>query len=315
MISAGKISASSRNGKTTKMNNSINAGLPETQPCRGSDIAAPRQLYKPIFIVGHARGGSTLFARILNQHSQVESNFTGEENFDVNDQLKRLLDLKLHSEYGEAVEQKNVWFDFFPGESVFSHMGRELIVEQLNLTAQERNRLISRLTANLSGLRFLSKSPSNSFRVKILPLLFPGAKIVAIYRQGPEVVTSWGQRAYGFGKRVSNNELKCRKLGYRQGINIFAKKWYETVSYLEAARAEMGFLAITYDDLIDHTSATLETVFDYLELPIEDYIYNIKLDDRRSGWKEKIPWWHHKYLLKCTARGLELYRNAQLFQP
>jgi hypothetical protein len=277
--------------------------------------ASPPALKKPIFIVGHARGGSTLFAAIINKHTHVQSNYLGKNTNDINDHFEDLLNLNLHSEYAECVEQKRIWFQYFSGEKIFCHMGKELIIEDLELSNEKRNSLISQITENFSGKRFLSKSPTNSFRVKIIPKLFPDAKIVAIYRNGAEVVSSWGQRAYGFGKRVSNNELKCRKLGYRQGINIFAKKWYETISYLEAARAEMGFLAITYDDLIDHTSTTLETVLDYLELPIEDYIYSIKLDDRRSGWKKKIPWWHHKYLLKCTARGLELYRNAQLFQP
>ena len=136
---------------------------------------------------------------------------------------------------------------------------------------------------------------------------------MAIYRKGAEVVSSWGQRGYGFGKKISNDEFKCRKLGYRKGIKIFSKKWLETIMYLESIREEMGFLAVTYDDLIDYTSETLETVFNYLELPIENYIYNIKLDDRRSEWKKKIPWWYHKYLTKCTAKGMELYNHARLF--
>ena len=103
-------------------------------------------------------------------------------------------------------------------------------------------------------------------------------------------------------------------MGYRKGIKIFARKWFETIHYLETNRRQMGFLAITYDDLIEHTSRTLETVFHYLELPIEKYIYDIKLDDRRYLWRRKIPWWHHRYLNKCTARGMELYRDARLYQ-
>lgn len=276
--------------------------------------ASPPQLKKPIFIVGHARGGSTIFAGIINKHSQAQSNYCKKNMDDVNDHLKTFLNLNFHSEYAESVEQKQIWFQYFSGEKVFCHMGKELIVENLELSNKERNNLISQLTENFSGERFLSKAPSNSFRVKIIPKLFPDAKIVAIYRRGAEVVSSWGQRDYGFGKRISHDELKCRKLGYRKGIKIFSRKWYETIMYIESIRAELGFLAITYDDLIDYTSETLERVFNYLELPIENYIYDIKLNDRRLEWKKRIPWWHHKYLIKCTANGMELYRHARLFR-
>jgi hypothetical protein len=136
---------------------------------------------------------------------------------------------------------------------------------------------------------------------------------VAIYRKGAEVVSSWGQRGYGFGRKVSNKEIKCRKLGYRKGIKIFSRKWFETIEYLESARKEMGFLAVTYDDLLDNTSETIETVLKYLELPVENYIYDVRITDRRSEWKSRIPRWHHKYLYKCTAEGMELYYRAKLF--
>jgi len=285
---------------------------PSQNPCNPTQ-PSPHQINKPIFLVGHARGGSTIFAGIINQHTHVQSNYIGKEKKDLNEHLKTFLDETFHVDYAESVEQKQIWFQFFSGENVFSHMGKELIVEDLELSDEEKNNLISQLTENFSGKRFLSKSPTNSFRVKIIPKLFPGAKIVAIYRKGAEVVSSWGQRGYGFGKKISNDELKCRKLGYRKGIEIFSRKWSETITYLESIREEMGFLVVTYDDLIDHTSETLETVFNYLELPIEDFIYKIKLDDQRSIWTKKIPWWHHAYLAKCTAKGMELYNHARLF--
>lgn len=71
----------------------------------------------------------------------------------------------------------------------------------------------------------------------------------------------------------------------------------------------MGFLAIRYDDLIENTSNTLEQLINYLELPVEDYIYEIRLEDRRSNWKNKIPCWYHGRLLKETERGRKLLES------
>lgn len=297
------------------MKNTLPGGIQQTEIRLENGDPSSLPLDRPIFIVGHARGGTTLLSGIVNWHTRVGSNYVGRESFPtINDFLQNIRNEKFHSDYGEAVEQKRVWFDYFPGENVYTHMGKDLLVETLELSFDERAALISRLTENFRGKRFLSKSPSNSFRVKIIPELFPESKIIAIYRSGPEVVNSWGQRGYGFGKRVNNYELRTRKLGYRKGIDIFSQKWFETLEYLESVRKKTWFLAITYDDLIENTSETLEKAFEYLELPIEDYIYDIKLDDRRSEWKKNIPWLHYRFLFKRTVEGMKLYDSVRTFK-
>jgi hypothetical protein len=269
---------------------------------------------RPFFIVGHARGGSTLLAAIINFHSWVGPKAFDDRYDNVHDFIKNLKNYDFHIKYSESLEQKDIWFNYFPGKHVFTHMGKEIIIEKVKISERQRKELISKLTAKNHEKRYLSKAPTNSFRVKVIKNLFPDAKILSLYRSGPEVVTSWGQRVYGFGKRVSNDEIKCRKLGYRKGIKIFSKKWFETIEYLESARKEIGFLAVTYDDLIENTVGTLGKIFEYLELPIEEYLYDIKLEDRRSVWKKKIPWWHHAYLIRHTVEGMKLYDQARLFK-
>lgn len=271
------------------------------------------QLDRPIFIVGHARGGTTMLAGIINWHSQVGPKHNCMSEFkSVNHFLEGILNKDIHINYSEALEQKNIWFNYFPGKDTFTHMGKEMIVENITFSKQQIERLISQLTSDFNGERFLSKAPSNSFRVKIIPQLFATAKIVALYRSGPEVVSSWGQRSYGFRKKFDLAWWRSKQLGYKEGIRLFAKKWYETLEYLELTRKELGFLAIRYDDLVGNTSAVLKRIFEYLELPFENYIDTVRLEDRQHEWKHKIPKRYHRYLLQKTEKGqriLEGFRS------
>lgn len=271
----------------------------------------PASLDRPIFVVGHARGGSTLLGAILNWHPQVGPRPFADSYPDVNAFISSMLHHDTHLDYSERLEQKDTWFRFFPGREVFTHMGRELVVETAGLDDRQQQELRAQLTHDFTQQRFLSKAPSNAFRVAILPQLFPGAKILAIYRSAPEVVSSWGQRAYGFGKRVSWGNTRYRRLGFRRGIKIFARKWQETILYLEQQRARQGFLAITYDDLLDHTVPTLKRVCAYLELPWQDYLGTVRLHDNRDAWRRQIPVRYHRYLHRKTAEGMRLYETIR----
>jgi len=55
---------------------------------------------------------------------------------------------------------------------------------------------------------------------------------------------------------------------------LLCTKWTETIEYLEEARKEIDFMPVVYDDLIANTQEVLKRIFEYCELPIEDYIKN-----------------------------------------
>ena len=69
------------------------------------------------------------------------------------------------------------------------------------------------------------------------------------------------RREYGFERPVAWGEVQTERLGWEQGIDLFARKWTETIEYVEQARREWGFLALTYDDLIEHTQRSLARLF------------------------------------------------------
>ncbi len=259
------------------------------------------KLDRPIFLVGHARGGSTALAAIINWHSQVgpKSDIMLRSGT-VKEFVKAIMDAEFHLEYSCGLEQKDVWFDYFPGKDVFTHMGKELTVESWGLDALETGELIGRLTKNFHEQRFVCKAPTNSFRVRALREGFPGAKLLALYRSGPEVVASWGLRPYGF-----------RQMGYWRGIEVFSRKWSETIEYIEKTRNDTSLISVCYDDLVERTGEALRRVLQYLDLPVQDYIYDIELADNRKKWKATIPWYYQWLVLARTSRGMRLYEQAR----
>jgi len=269
------------------------------------------ELDRPIFIVGHARAGSTALAAIINWHSHIGSaapkpnlKYAGITEF-----LDAIRHHNSHLTYSEQLEQKDTWFRYFPGENIFTHMGKELIVEKLNLNVFEINKLKKELTRNFRGKRFLSKAPTNSFRIRILRHLFPDAKIIALYRKGPAVIASWGQRDYGFGKPVHWGTTRFEQLPYQDGIRIFARKWLEVIQYLESQKKEIGFYSLGYERLIQNPLRELTRLFEYLEIPVESYISKITLANKNKRWQEVIPQVYHELVLKETAEGQKILND------
>jgi len=82
---------------------------------------------RPIFIVGHARGGSTVLAAMLCWHSHIGpkpspiSEFSNVQNF-----IEAVLDSKRHMEFSKQLEQKPLWFEYVKDQQVFTDMGREM---------------------------------------------------------------------------------------------------------------------------------------------------------------------------------------------
>lgn len=259
---------------------------------------------RPIFIVGHARGGSTVLAAMLCWHSHVGpkpspiSEFSNAQHF-----IEAVLDSKRHMEFSSQLEQKTLWFEYLKDSKVFTDMGKEMRSNADCLSEADAVLLKQRLFEGLDTPRFLSKSPTNSFRLPLILKMYPDAKIVAIVRTGEQVVASWGRRRYGFGKPVEWGGFVRKKLSYREGINVFSSKWYETLCALKEASVSIPIKFVSYDSLVESTAAVLKGILDFTELPYEPYIEELSLCDNRQKWIGGIPWQWRWYLRAKVKRG------------
>lgn len=256
-----------------------------------------KELNKPIFIIGHARGGTTLMGAIVNLHSHVGPKYIKSDDLDA------YKDYKKHIEFSEKLEQKEIWFKYFKGSDCFTHMGLEIYDDSVNLEQVVIDRLIEELTIDFEEKRFLSKTPTNTFRIKPLLEIFPDCKILVILRRGEDVVSSWGVRNYGFGKEVNWGKTKIKKLSYFRGINIFVRKWLEVIEVVSKESTHESIKIITYERLVKDTEDVLKETFSFLELPYESYLGNIKLSASKNKWKKNIPIIFQIYLMLKVYLG------------
>jgi hypothetical protein len=262
------------------------------------------RLDRPIFLVGHARAGSTLLATILASHPDIGPKVITARGSD--ESVGDLLNYSGHFSAAQAFEQKDVWFRHCGGADIFAHMGNELIRDESFAGCVDAPALQAELTSGFHEARFLSKAPTNTFRIRLLAHLFPSARFVALYRQGEEVVGSWGLRPYGFRKSVRWGEVSTRRLGYKRGIDVFTRKWHETITYGESCKSLVPMLRLTYRQLITNTTAVLERLTSFLELDSSLVLPSGISADRTTAWQTVIPWWWRPYLVAHVSDGNRL---------
>jgi hypothetical protein len=193
-----------------------------------------------------------------------------------------------------AMEQKDTWDRFFPIRGVDLRIGKELTLLRNPLSWRSRRRLIARLTKNLAERRFFNKAPFNTFRVHAIRELFPNAKLIAIHRDGRDVVGSWGRKQnrwqhYG---------------GHKNAIQVMSRKWMEAVDHIERYREELDIKTIRYEQLVADPQAILRDVMDFCELPYRPELYDgLNLTSRSGMWRERIPSEFHTLLTSLTEEG------------
>jgi hypothetical protein len=257
-------------------------------------------LHKPIFLVGCAKSGTTLLGSLFTFHPDVGPKLPA----DINryGSYQELLDEVLRDKDGffiktaYAIEQVHLWSKFFPFARIPLNIGKELALYENPLSERRTRSFLRLLTRKFHDARFFTKQPWNTFRVHVLRQLFPDAKIIAIHRDGRDVVTSWGRNADRW------NDFG----GYKDAITVFARKWNEAVDHIETHKQALDIYTIRYEDLLANHHEELQKLFQFCELSYPDGIYE-QLNFRRNDgkWKKLVPEAFHSHLQNETAQNLD----------
>ncbi|MEM9753023.1 MAG: sulfotransferase [Planctomycetota bacterium] len=267
---------------------------------RGSSPALDR----PIFLVGHARGGTTMLGNLIGAHPDL-----GPKPPHLQAAGDGLLDdtrdPNAHYEMALASEQKDIWFDHLPGMDVFATMGDELIVDRF--TDEHRpDELFARLTEGLDGRRYFSKAPFNSFRVGALRERFHDAKIIAIYRDIHDVIGSyltWSRRPM------------YAQMSRGNAIRNLARCWYETFACVEARRTLLGIETLRYEDLVAQPEAVMRKVWTFLELEPPATVEAASVRKAPPRWKRDLDLKSRAYIRLKGLRARLPYLAAGTIRP
>jgi Sulfotransferase family len=195
-----------------------------------------------------------------------------------------------------AFEQVQLWEEYFPFRHVDLNVGKELTLYKNPLSEQKTRKFIRSLSHNLDSPRFFTKQPWNTFRIHVLRQIFPDAKIVAIHRDGRDVISSWGRRADRWNKFG----------GYEKAIPLFAQKWRECIEHIEKHKEELDIYVLRYEDLLQNHISELQKLFDFCELSYSHEIYDsISLKSNVGQWKTRVPSDFYSFLESHTQGVLK----------
>jgi len=164
-----------------------------------------------------------------------------------------------------------------------------------------------RLLAGRSRTLFV-KSSMISFMLPAIHRMFPDAKFVHLFRNGPSVVASYMKKNYGRYRRYAPPEDE-----YRRRV---ARYWNDCVLEIGRAAAELGlveegrFHEFSYEDLCDDPRAEVDRLAVFLEIDPRGFGYDlsrISSTNYKVGARGDDPEWAEPLRLMAPAMSAHGY--------
>lgn len=241
----------------------------------------------PVFVIGHARSGTSLMCRLLLDHLGV--NFGTESQFiaryhsrlplygDVTDERRlRLLLQDISRERFFVRTRRNFGFAFDIDRAVRSIAPRTY--------ANAVRAIFDQFAATKGHVRWGDKTPEYCRHLPLLRELFPDAQFLHIIRDGRDVAQSIFQTGFG------------PKNAYEAAL-----AWKQTIGHVQRFRHGLPTgtcLEIRYEDLLVNPVRTLGTVASFLGIQnhgelmasIAPRLRNQVRAGNTSKWKERLTW-------------------------
>ena len=239
------------------------------RPLRGQDR------YRPFFIVGSGRCGSTLLRAMLEAHPDLHippESALGSMLRDYRRYSRLPWDVVLRIVLA-PLEYDRAWA---PWELALGPLFREL-----NALPREARNLATVLAAlyrahtgrcKPSATRWGDKTPPNTSSLPALQGVFPDLQVVHLLRDGRDVVRSFMQ--------VSE-----------AGLPYWADTWLRAVRTARAfaARYPAQYLEVRYEDLVREPQATIRAVATFLGVAVDEHMLRHHELDLRLGDVDRYP--------------------------
>ncbi|MFB6182332.1 MAG: sulfotransferase [Candidatus Magasanikbacteria bacterium] len=237
---------------------------------------------KPVFIVGSQRSGTTILEKIIAQSNEVcdwsEANYIWNEhfyNFFSNNLKKTIPDFRGRGIHAYEIPKKG-WS--YSEEKVKRLFGVYCFIHRKS--------------------RILHKSPFNTLRLQLLKKFFPECKIINVARDVRAVVRSNIEKTY---------EGVIPKKDF---IDEIIYRWRECIKRVKDFKEKNPhkIVEISYEQLSSNgNEETIEKIFDFCELKINDSVYN-KLSEVENR--------NYKFKQDLTESEIEyIEKNVENFRP
>jgi hypothetical protein len=274
------------------------------------------RIEKPIFIIGVARSGTTIFYNMLATHPAVAwfSNYSNK--FRIIPQtpvIHRLLDLPIVGEIilKNILSRKGSKLTPRPneGEEIYQDMcgfpyNTQSSDRERFKTQEERMCTVIESHLKYSGrCTFVSKQTANNRRLRLLNGMFPDARFIHIIRDGRAIANSivradWWPKLNIWWLNKTAEEIRGDQ------IELGLRYWEKTLAgMLEDAQVfEDRYFEFRYEDLVVDVWGMFGRIFEYLGWPLDEkFLHRLpeSLPNMNYKWQQEFS-----YSQKQTALAL-----------
>lgn len=251
-------------------------------------------IFKPIFVIGMPRSGTSVFYRKLGSHPDLAWISKATRKFPTSPTLSRLI-MPFRRDHS-ATEAPRVWSRFArPEDDVLS---REDVTEE-----QARfYRQVARTQMKIFNKpRFLAKYPRNALRLSYLDEIFPDALFIHFIRDGRAVsrsVIDYRIRHGGIDKYWGIKPPRWKDLLDREPYEAVGLQWKMTIEYARQEAQALGpsrYMELTYETFCDQPADTLKRVGDFCELSwSEEFLTPLVADVKSQNFKWRDSFSHEQ---------------------
>ena len=266
----------------------------------------------PVFVLGHARSGTSLMCRLLLDHLGV--NFGTESQFIVRYQQKL-------ARYGDLSDDRRLrWLlDDISRERFFArtrqNFGFVFDVERAVRSIGPRtysgvlSGIFEQFAASQGLARWGDKTPDYCRHLPLIRELFPDAQFLHVVRDGRDVAHSIFKTGFG------------PKNAYEAAID-----WKRTVSEIKNFRAtvpDQAFAEVQYEDLLKDPVKTVGEIAVYLGIDNHDDVLAAATPRLRSQvrgdnslkWKQHLTWREVECFEAFAGDELQAFGYPLQFRP
>jgi len=246
------------------------------------------EIYKPIFIIGVPRSGTTLLYNLMAQHKDLAwfsqndlSKIYSKEFLKFYKLRKRLYDIRKWSHGEPILADYEVLFDIPIEFAIFwnHHIGQDWATEKdVDNSAQVHLRdTISEIIIAKKRKRFLSKYPRNAVRIRFLNRVFPGSIFINIVRDGRAVVASMLKRMKEKNRDYFGIPLKNDNQSEFDLLEAHARQWVEVLEEINIAKSYLEpeqYFELKYENLVSDPKMWLKKIFSVCDLEQQNIFQN-----------------------------------------
>lgn len=285
------------------------------------------KIYKPIFILGSGRSGTTIMYHLLAVHPQVcwfSNRMNAQPQRLSLAYLHRIIDLPV---LGECIKRSILAQSENPllypseGENIYTYFGFRDDMQSVStdkISKKSFQTYISRLVAASGNRRFLSKRTANTQRLRLINKIFPNAVYIHVIRDGRAVSTSlhyssWWKTVPIWWLR-GKTPLDWEHEG-RDPLELCALHWQHNVEEIRKQSRYLSgrYMEIRYETLVTDVKQSIRRILRFCELEQTTAYMEIlpeSLPNMNEKWKVLLSPNQKRVLTKVTNRLNSTLRYA-----